>query len=363
MTIFLLVFLLFSTISLLKSNEFFEAFKKLSVYLALFPLYAIITSVFNKSDSPQIYKILNFSALIISFGSLIIFSLQFFISQKMLFTSLTQKIFPLFFGYNFSSTITEYQSLLVNINGLDLLRANLFFPDPHTQGFFLGMILPISYFLYKQTKKIIYFASVFIISLALLLSFARGAYISFLAMLLIMVVYYLITTKPKIIINLRLLTIIIAFLIFSLFNVPFYNRFWQSFNFSEGSIKQRFNILKEAAGLINENPLWGIGLGNYALRQKSVLATKVPPANLHNTYLEILIETGLINLLVFIGILIISIAKSINNPTILMSLLFFSIYALFETILYSHQVIPILMIIMAIANFKIKKPLRLNPSH
>lgn len=362
--VLLTAFTFFSAISLFKTTDLFESFKKLSVFLAFFPLYILIASEFEKKDILKIYRILNSGALITSLGALVVFGLQFFIPTESIFKILTQDVFPWLFGYNFSQKITSYQSLIVNINGIDFIRANLFFPDPHTQGFFLGMILPISFFLYRFTRKIAYLISSFIIGLAFLLGFARGSYISFLITLLIVGLYFLIKIGPKSIVNFRLATIIVGFLLFAFANTPFYTRFLQSFNFTEGSIRQRFNILSEAMNFAKENLFWGIGLGNYALSQKNVLTRETSPANFHNTYLEILTETGLINLVVFMGLLTISIARSINtsNLTILMVLLFFSIYALFETIIYSHQVIPLLIIILATLAIKTKEPLRLNPS-
>lgn len=363
--IFLIIFTSFCAISLLKTLELFESFKRLSVFLAFFPLYLIISSELESKDRFKIYKILNLSALLASLGALGIFILQFFVPPQAILKILTQNIFPWLLGQNFSQKIAEYQSFMVNINNLELVRANLFFPDPHTQGFFLGMIMPISYFLYQHSKKIFYLGSTFIIGLAIVLGFARGSYISLLLTFFLVSFCYFIKHKPKIRINFKVIIVIIGVLSAIILNAPFYNRFLQSFNLTEGSTKQRLYLANQALDLAKDNLFWGIGLANYALSQKKVLNQNLPPTNFHNSYLEILVETGLINLLVFLALLVISITTSIhlNNSPVLMSLLFFSIYAFFETIIYSHQVVPLLMIILAILALNRKKPLRLNPSH
>lgn len=360
-SIFLLIFLflILNFFSFLRSQDFFESFKKISTYVTILPLYFIFISVFQKNDALRIVRILSWSSFIASLGALIVFGLQFLFDKSNILNLLVDNIFPIFFGINSSEKIGAFQSLLVNISGNDYLRADLFFPDPHTQSFYLGISLPLIFYLYSKKKKFIYLTILGSVLVAFLLSFSRAGILSFLLASAISSLIYYLKERNTLKINYKMFALVGIIISAIFINTPVYQRILDSFNFNEGSISQRFSIFKEGLDKYQENPILGIGFGNYGILNKNVLDSSLPPYNLHNSYLEILVETGIFTFLSFILILIISlyIALKSSNYFYFSSILFFTIFAFFESILYSHEVLPLLMILLALNYLEFKKPL------
>jgi O-antigen ligase len=119
----------------------------------------------------------------------------------------------------------------------------------------------------------------------------------------------------------------------------------------------RIEMWKEAVGIIKNNPL-GVGLGNYALEIKAT-ADYREPFYAHNLYLDIAAETGMLNVIIWIALIIFSvksfIKKAKDNIVWLggaVSLIIFSAHSLFETALFSVQVLPFLLIIIALSATK-----------
>ena len=85
----------------------------------------------------------------------------------------------------------------------------------------------------------------------------------------------------------------------------------------DGSLTQRINFYSQAVNVILKNPFSGVGLGNWKLKsidtdKKNIVGYSVP-YHVHNDYLEIGAEIGLIGLGLYITILFISFKKVILN--------------------------------------------------
>jgi len=79
----------------------------------------------------------------------------------------------------------------------------------------------------------------------------------------------------------------------------------------EGSARQRFAVLQAASRIIRDHPVVGVGFGAYELVQY-----RYNPAlgylDTHNTYLNVLAETGVPGLLLFLGI-VISVVRTVRR--------------------------------------------------
>ena len=75
----------------------------------------------------------------------------------------------------------------------------------------------------------------------------------------------------------------------------------------DGSLTQRINFYSQAFNFIVENPLLGTGIGNWKIKSidtnKDRIIGYMVPYHVHNDYLELAAETGLIGLLLYLTIL------------------------------------------------------------
>jgi len=135
---------------------------------------------------------------------------------------------------------------------------------------------------------------------------------------------------------------------------PISQRFFSSFRLEEGSNQGRIENWTNSLSVIARNP-WGVGLGNYSLEIKPSAGYREPIYS-HNLYLDIAAETGILNALIWIILIISSIfiylKKAKENYFYLggaLGLASFFVHSFFETALFSTQVLPLLLIIIALS--------------
>lgn len=193
----------------------------------------------------------------------------------------------------------------------NLFRSSGTFGHPNFLGVNIALLLPFTLLSWinlatkkgrknTNSRKVIKTATILGLT-TLLLSFSRWAWISFILGILLVVVL-----KQEIIWQLRDLTrkatlpnIIILALVFIVSFVLITKRIK-----TIETIEVRLGILKVAVQQINRNPLWGIGPGNSALDlspyRTSFAEYSLSLKGVHNTFLLIGIESGLISLAIFI---------------------------------------------------------------
>lgn len=130
--------------------------------------------------------------------------------------------------------------------------------------------------------------------------YSRGAWISLLFSLLIVSVL-----KSKKIFYL-VISLLFCFILL-LFIGLFHNRFYSFFNIQDDNISQRFSIWETTMVLIKENPIIGVGPGNFGsvhLERYRKGGDKFgwwgENYHAHNLYLQIASESGIIGLFIFI---------------------------------------------------------------
>ena len=83
------------------------------------------------------------------------------------------------------------------------------------------------------------------------------------------------------------------------------------------SLTQRTNFYNQALNTIKSNPIFGIGIGNWKIKSidtnKENIVGYVVPYHVHNDYLEIGAEIGLVGLGIYILILFVSFKRTIVN--------------------------------------------------
>jgi len=358
-TLLLISFLIMNILSVFYAENVDWAIRKLMFLLSFCPLY-FVASDFSRSKErfQKIITFLFYGAGLAAFIGLLQFSSQFFLGLNSSL-ELWQKISATFFGSSFSEAVLQYSSWLVGIGGKTYFRAIAFFPDPHMFSFYLEMLLPFGILLYfsenKSTKKILFFIISLLILLAIILTFSRGSYLG----LIFGIVAALLIFKNKLRRILQLIIIIgLTAIIISVIipENPIIQRFSSILNFSEGSNLGRIENWKQSWQVISENPWLGVGLGNYPLAIKPSTTYREPIYS-HNLYFDIASESGLINLGFWILLIMASILgyieKRRTNPVYssgAISLIIFSAHALVETPIFSVQILPLLLIIIALGN-------------
>lgn len=90
------------------------------------------------------------------------------------------------------------------------------------------------------------------------------------------------------------------------------NNFSEDSTQKDGSITQRLNFYSQAISQIKENPILGVGIGNWKIKsidadKKNIVGYKVP-YHVHNDFLELATETGIIGVGLYALIIIFSLS-------------------------------------------------------
>lgn len=398
--------LFFSALSILWSENWIWGLRKWLVFVSILPFYWIMfyLLVIERENSSQIAVtpkstvfFMSLSALSAAISALVQFFSQFIWSGDAVFHFWARNFFPVFLGQEFGATVFHYQSWFVNVSGATIMRAVGFFPDPHTFGFYIGLIAPLALsgiFSFWSKNKIIYWAGITCLFAAAILTFSRSAYLGLIAGIFIFcILFFKNEAKNKsIIVALILVIILLGGVLFP----PVYNRFYSSFDAQEISNAGRLNNWREAWSIIEKYPLHGSGIGSYPLNlyekeeklnnltRKDIFSGVLAgwfynnknsdyfkdnyraPIYAHNLYLDIWAEMGIIGLLLWVGIFVAIFWKGVKilsgdiminkNDMIYLigsmaALSWFIVQSFFDTAIYSPVVLPVLMMVLAINSF------------
>ncbi len=355
----LIIFLFFSGLSLLWTNYFPGAIRKIIFFLSTVPIiFPFYNAQKNKYFLPSFFKATIFSASLLASISLIPFVAQFFIPLEQIVDFFRSFITPFFLGQSLAELVNKYPSWLVNISGKTTLRTFGTFPDPHLFSLYLSMILPIAFYYQQQTKKFFYYLSVTIILAAIITGFSRASYLSVLTGGL----FLFLNSQPSRIIKKNFLKILFLFnfilLCIIIPNSPI-SRFTSSFNIHEGSNQGRLAMWLVAIKSISEHPFLGSGLSSFGNNLDTNFGLR-NPIYAHNLFLDFGAETGIINMTILVLLLISPVIyhsklKQKHSPFskyLATSFLIFLVHSLFETPFFSVHVFPLFLMLLSIENTK-----------
>lgn len=189
----------------------------------------------------------------------------------------------------------------IEINGRLLMRPYATFSHPNAlAGFVLVSFIFTLPFVFKKSKTFAVVYSLLVIS-CLALTFSRSVWL----VGLLVAFWFLKSFSP----NYSLLTgycLLIA-LIVLLIKLP---------NFAEESLVQRMELNKISLQLIKQSPLTGVGLNNFVVRISEFWRQPVLWLQpVHNIYLLVAAETGVVGLLIFLYFLLLTYKKIKKFPT------------------------------------------------
>ena len=352
----LISFLFLNFISLFVAKNMDFSLRKILFLFSIFPIYFVVTQVVkNEEKVVKISKALVLGGTIAALVGIGQFLLQFVLGREKTYQLWADYAIVPFLGKSFSAAVLANPSWLVNIGGATYLRATSIFPDPHMLSFYVGMLIPLALGLIFIAKNKGWPLAAFItLTLCDALTFSRGGYLGILAG----IVFLLIFLWRKIGIKYKIAVLALISLMALIFIIPnpLANRFYSIFNLKEGSNQGRLETWNRALEVVKNNPLTGVGIGNYPLEIKPTAAYR-EPIYAHNTYLDIAAETGIGNALVWMALLLVvgvrlykKSQKNIFWLAITGSLIIFSVHSLVETAIYSPVVLTLFLLLVSFSN-------------
>ncbi len=359
-TFLLFLFISYSVLSLLWAHEPMAGVRKALLWCTFFPLTLVFAATIgNKTNLRAAVNGMAAGAVFSAAVGSGQFLLQFVLGSEAVGRFIFSYL-PFFIGGGAADMVSRFPSWFVNVAGMTLLRSGGLFPDPHTFALYSGITFPfIAIFAMRQKEPIRSFFLLLPIA-AILFSFSRGAYLALVFSALSAVVIFrdeiMLFAKAK---RRVLLGVIFSIMVSFVALQPVAQRFFSAFNVREGSNEQRIEIWKRAIGAAKENPVFGVGLGNFPSTQE-VFAEDRSPINAHNTYIEVFVDEGMIGFLLFVSLLISLLwgcgrAWKRAGPdergiigAALFSAIFFVIHGIFETVVFSPPNLVIVAFLFAI---------------
>jgi O-antigen ligase len=347
-------FLFLSSLSLFLGRDASAGFRKLLYFFTIVPVFFVAADIFQaqkwrKSALVSVILAGTLAAIVGLFQFLFSFLAGVEKSVK-----IWENLAPYFLGNSFGKIVAANSSWLVDVGGMTRMRAFGFFPDPHNFAFFVNLCLfaGLGYFFSseKAASKVWIGGALALMIAAVALSFSRGAYLGLLAGGLFFAAVFL---KRSGALGKAIVVIAAIFVLIFIFNSNIITqRLVSSFNLKEGSNVERYKNWVQAAGMIQDYPLGGVGLGNYA-RTVDPTAADRSSIYAHNLFLDIAAETGILNAIVFLCLILFSVWRCIRNGSMLnlgiaAGLVAFLVHSVFDTALYSPQVLTMLLIIIAL---------------
>lgn len=353
-TWFLLTFLFLSAISLFSGLDFSKGIRKVLYLFSIFLIYFAAADLAREEKFRlKIIKAIWISGTLAAILALTQFTLPFFWGlDKTL--KIWKNLAGFFLGSSLGKLVAENSSWLVNVSGETRMRAFGFFPDPHMFSFFASLcfFVGLGYFIWERNWKWkipVGFALIFIF-LAIIFSFSRGSYLGLLAGSLFFLNIFLVRlgNAGKI----AIVGAILVFLAAVFFQKTVQSRIASIFDFKEGSNAERIENWRQAVEVVENYPLIGIGLGNYA-SYINPASSERSSIYAHNLFLDIAAETGILNGIIFIILILVAIWRNIVLKDILglglaSSLVYFLVHVTFDTPIWSPQVMVIFLIILAL---------------
>ena len=298
----LVVMILFIFFLRIKKNLIFSLGSKLWTWFIFFFIFNFISALISD------YKALSFNSLKKMGVAFLIFALTLIFVNKKSFTKTLPKVLIASISFNSFLTIAGYLfNIKLLIRGIgEQKRGSGIVGNPNDFAVLVCFILPLlSYWFFKvqkkKTKILLLFLSIINIT-AIILTYSRTGFLLLLITLILLGFKYKDKLRP---VYLGFFVGgIVAILLGMYIFVP--NSYWnrqktlmESKN-SDSSILRRFTYLQTGLDEIKKSPFIGHGPDSFRLLyKKSKFNERGGGRVAHNSYLEILVGTGLIGFLIF----------------------------------------------------------------
>ncbi len=313
------LWIMVSGFSLFIFTSFFLAYnKELAYYRFIIYLFSLgMFYLLRQENRPEVYE----NTLISKSKTIIVFLTSiFFQSILAIYQFLSQSAFSSkYLG------LAEHRPDVLGTSVIETssgrwLRAYGGFDHPNILGGVLAISLILALFIlvrkklitskYEIMQSLFLFVLYFTALLALIFSFSRSAWLAFFVSFIILLIIFLVRKnisafKRSLII--AFFTLILSIVIYIPFNDLFTTRLEASSRLEEKSINERSEQIVECQEILEENWLFGVGLGNYTNELKNRDQIKKADWNyqpVHNTFLLMFSELGFFALIFFLSVII-----------------------------------------------------------
>lgn len=356
-TFLISVFIFLNIFSIFFAKNTDWSLRKILFLLSILPIYFLVANLCDsEKKAEKILKFLVLGGFLAAILGILQFFSQFIFGLDKVYHFWANWVATPFLGRTFSRAVLDNSSWLVGISDRTFLRAISIFPDPHMFSFFLGILAPASLGIFLKNKKPSYLVIFATLLLADFLTFSRGGYLGILAGAIFLAVSFWSSFNFRTKLIAGTASLLLGAVLF--FPGPISERFFSSFNAREGSNQGRLVMWEKALDVSFARPLFGVGIGNFPLEVKPT-ADYREPIYAHNTYLDIASETGWINALVWITLLVFLAfdfwKKGMENRIffgVATGIVVFAVHSFFETGLYSTVVWTLFLMVAGLAGTK-----------
>jgi len=296
--IFIFIFTFFVYIYLFIYEKKFKSFRNDIFFIPIFAF--VLWRIVSLKNCTNIYSGIYNILILIFFITLYYGLINFFENEEEI------KIF--FKSFAFSSIVISIYGIL-QVFGIDIIDWQIKYTALSTlgrrnfAGEYIVMGIPYVYCLFAlsyKKEKILYSFILLLLFLHLILTFTRASYIAFFFSSLFFV---FLLKKKKIEMSKKILIIILFFLLIN-------KGICGIKAFEKGTFKTRFIIWKNSLKIIKENPVFGIGPGNFEIvfpsytRENSEFFQDERIKDVHNDMIEVGVESGTIGMVTFIFLIL-----------------------------------------------------------
>ena len=296
------------------SNLLFKTLRsKISISILCFIAWGLLSAIYATNSNEVFIRSFSFFNFYFSFLTLYVFiKFNKFRGYYIgLFLSLIV-IAQLAYSYNMLFKITSVAKYDFSFN--DLLKG--VFPNRNITAAVYLYQLPFLIYLFLKSKskllKILSGLGSIVVLFMIFLMSARTSYVVLSVLLIFYLIIFFISAEKKIISFFGIFTtsLILSFVLSS-FSLGFNNSAHainriNSIDFQEESTNTRIRYYQYGIDQIIKNPIFGVGLGNWKIesieRDKQNIISYIIPYTMHNDFLEVGAELGVIGLVFYLSI-------------------------------------------------------------
>jgi O-antigen ligase len=191
-------------------------------------------------------------------------------------------------------------------NGARILRAYGTLPHPNILGgfVFLTLLGPTSSFLLDKKPN---YPSVILISLGLILlmlTFSRAAWLAWIAFVTILIMKSNYLDRKRLVLFISTIAVVVILSIYPLRDFVFARAANSSIATEQISTVGRSWLTGQAMVMIRMHPFLGLGIGSFILELTNTAVEGAPIEPVHNVFLLIVAELGVVGLILMIGLLV-----------------------------------------------------------
>jgi len=300
-----------------KNNHKFHFYPKISIPMIGILFFYILSLASSVNYSLSLYEIISYIKMYLIFIAIanLVTDRKYIrlIITLLIFGILIQSIIVLaqqISGSSLGLSVLgeeKYSVLSAKFGNINFIRTGGTIGYPNRLAMYLVFLLPLSASLFffdsKKVNKVLYIFVTTIGIITLIFTFSRVAWLCIcIALILLFLIKFKVRGSGF---SLFLIMLILIFIIINIFIKPITIRLFEE---DYGAARARIPMIKVASNIIKQHPIFGIGINNYS--EVIIHYDNTPeqisiydPHAVHNLYMFIAAETGILSLLLFLLIL------------------------------------------------------------